>query len=70
MNNKNLLLNTIKYTLIGMALGSIATMAVASNCKLTNKIKCTADNAVENISSLLKFPLNKRKSTKESPLKE
>lgn len=55
MNNKSLLLNTIKYTLIGMTLGSIATIAIASNCKLTNKIKCTADNAIDNISSMFKI---------------
>ena len=53
--NKGLILNTIKFTLIGMALGSIATMAVATNPRLTNKIKCTADNAVENISSMFKM---------------
>ncbi len=55
MNNKSLLLNTIKYTLIGMALGSVATMVIASNCEITNKIKCKADTAVENISSMFKL---------------
>ena len=53
--NKNILINTIKYTLVGMALGSIATMVVASNCTLTNKIKCKADTAVDNISSMFKL---------------
>ena len=53
--NKSMIFNTIKCTLIGMALGSVATMIIASNCNITNKIKCKADTAVENISSMFKL---------------
>ena len=48
-------MNSLKFLLIGMALGSIATVVVASNCKITNKIKETAECANETLNTMFKI---------------
>lgn len=55
MNSYNMFTNGIKYMLIGMAIGAVATVAIASNQKVANKIKNTTENATENISSMFKI---------------
>ncbi len=48
-------MNSIKCLVLGMALGSIATIMIASNCKMTNCIKEKTDIATQNLSSLFKI---------------
>lgn len=55
MNSYNMFSNSLKYMLIGMAIGAAATVAIASSPKATNKIKDTTENAKENISSMFKL---------------
>ena len=50
-----MLTNSIKYMLLGMAIGAVATVAIATNPKASDKIKTTTDNAKENISSMFKL---------------
>ena len=55
MNSYKLFTNSIKYMMIGMAIGAVATVAIASNQKATKLIKDTTENATENISSMFKI---------------
>ena len=55
MNSYNMFSNSLKYMLIGMAIGAAATVAIASSPKATTKIKDTTESAKENISSMFKL---------------
>ena len=48
-------MNSLKFLLIGMALGSIATVAIASNCKITNRLKETTECASETLNTMFKI---------------
>ena len=48
-------MNSLKLLILGMALGSIATVVVASNCKITEKIKETAQSTNETLNSMFKI---------------
>ncbi len=46
--------SAVKGMALGLAIGSLATMVLSSN-KATGKLKKTAENTAENISSLFKM---------------
>ncbi len=46
--------SAVKGMMLGVAVGSIATMVISSN-KATKKLKRTAKNTAENISSMFKM---------------
>ena len=54
MNSNKSLSSAIKGLALGITVGSIATM-ILSNDKTTKKFKKTAENTVENISSMFKI---------------
>lgn len=53
-NHSNSFGSILKSLTVGAIIGSIATMVVANNNKMCNKIKSVAENARENVSSILK----------------
>ncbi len=55
MKDKCSIINIAKYMLIGAAIGSVATMIVASNCNITKKLKCATECVSDNVSSLFKM---------------
>ena len=53
--NYNAFTTNVKYMLLGVAVGTVATILIASSPKLTNKIKDTTDNTTDNICSMFKI---------------
>ena len=47
--------NTIKCLIIGMAIGSVATIAIASCTNIKEKMKCTAEKSCDNVSTMFKL---------------
>ena len=54
MNTKKSFSSAIKGLTLGLAIGTLATMVLSSS-KSTNKLKKTAENTAENISTLFKM---------------
>ena len=55
MKEKCSILNVAKYMLLGIAIGSVATMVITSNCIINNKLKKATECVSENVSSMFKI---------------
>ncbi len=53
--NSNSIVSGIKCILIGMALGSIATVAIASKCNLSKNIAKAVENVSDNMQTMFKI---------------
>ena len=49
------MINIAKYMILGIAVGSLATLAVTNKCKITEKMKNATECVCDNVSSMFKM---------------
>ena len=49
------MINIAKYMILGIALGSVATLAITNKCKIAEKMKSATECVCDNVSSMFKI---------------
>ena len=55
MKDKCSMLCIAKYMILGVAIGSIATLAITNKAKISEKVKNVSDCVCDNVSSMFKM---------------
>ncbi len=55
MKEKCSMLSVAKYMILGIAIGSVATLAITNRCKINEKVKNVSECVCDNVSSMFKM---------------